>query len=181
MTNGLADTSLQQHGPKVYGIVQRTGSDRQQEVMAREWTVNHLQDEMRYIREVSANGTRTWLRCVDPTRKRAFLCPNAGERLSGEGEGADVWAVWRDAANHAESLAGNKGNAPEHQSPDLNCHLVELLMTAVFPQTANSHRRSLESEVKIRTEALKSFDQMNSSLITANLDLQVRRQGHGAP
>lgn len=55
MTNGAPETSLQQHGPKVYAVVQRTGSDRQQEVMAREWTVNHLQDEMRYIKEVSGN------------------------------------------------------------------------------------------------------------------------------
>ncbi|KAG8001531.1 Myocardial zonula adherens protein, partial [Nibea albiflora] len=52
MTNGVPETSLQHHGPKVYGVVQRTGSDRQPEVMAREWTANHLQDEMRYIREV---------------------------------------------------------------------------------------------------------------------------------
>uniref|UniRef100_A0A3Q3X0P5 Uncharacterized protein n=1 Tax=Mola mola TaxID=94237 RepID=A0A3Q3X0P5_MOLML len=51
MTNGVPETSLQHHGPKVYGIVQRMGSDRQQEVMAREWTVNHLQDEMKYIKE----------------------------------------------------------------------------------------------------------------------------------
>lgn len=55
MTNGAPESSLQQHGPKVYAVVQRTGSDRQQEVMAREWTVNHLQDEMRYIKEVSGN------------------------------------------------------------------------------------------------------------------------------
>lgn len=55
MTNGAPETSLQHHGPKVYGIVQRVGSDRQQEVMAREWTVSHLQDEMKYIREVSGN------------------------------------------------------------------------------------------------------------------------------
>lgn len=55
MTNGVPETSLQHHGPKVYGVVQRTGSDKQPEVMAREWTANHLQDEMRYIREVSGN------------------------------------------------------------------------------------------------------------------------------
>lgn len=52
-TNGAPETSLQHRGPKVYGVVQRTGSDRQQELMAREWTVSHLQDEMKYIREVS--------------------------------------------------------------------------------------------------------------------------------
>lgn len=55
MTNGAPETSLQHHGAKVYGVVQRTGSDSQQVVMAREWTANHLQDEMRYIREVSGN------------------------------------------------------------------------------------------------------------------------------
>lgn len=37
-------------------MLQRTGSDRQQEVMACEWSVNHLRDEMRYIREVSRDG-----------------------------------------------------------------------------------------------------------------------------
>lgn len=55
MTNGAPQSSLQHHGSKVYGVVQRVGSDKEQEVMAREWTVSHLQDEMRYIREVSGN------------------------------------------------------------------------------------------------------------------------------
>lgn len=45
-------------------------------------------------------------------------------------------------------------------------------------QAANSNRRSLESEVKIRTSAMESFDQMNSSLISANISLQVRNQCH---
>lgn len=55
MTNGAPETAHENHGPKVYGVVQRMGSDRQQEVMAREWTSNQLQDEMKYIREVSGN------------------------------------------------------------------------------------------------------------------------------
>lgn len=61
VTNGVADGSLQHGGPKVYGIVQRVGADRQQEVMAREWTASHLQDEMKYIREVSRSLTRASL------------------------------------------------------------------------------------------------------------------------
>jgi hypothetical protein len=40
----------------VYGVLQGTGSDRQQEVMACEWSVNHLRDEMSYIKEVSGDG-----------------------------------------------------------------------------------------------------------------------------
>uniref|UniRef100_A0A3P9QJJ8 Myocardial zonula adherens protein n=1 Tax=Poecilia reticulata TaxID=8081 RepID=A0A3P9QJJ8_POERE len=51
-TNGAPATSAQHHGPKVYGVVQRTSTDRRQELMAREWSVDHLHDEMRYIREV---------------------------------------------------------------------------------------------------------------------------------
>ncbi|KAG9341144.1 hypothetical protein JZ751_019582 [Albula glossodonta] len=43
---------LAENGPKVYGVVQRTGTDCQQELMAYEWPVSHLRDEMRYIREV---------------------------------------------------------------------------------------------------------------------------------
>lgn len=46
------------------------------------------------------------------------------------------------------------------------------------PQAANAQRRTLESEVKIRTSAMESFDQMNSSLITANLSLQVTNSTH---
>lgn len=41
-------------------------------------------------------------------------------------------------------------------------------------QEANTHRRSLESEVKIRTSAMDTYDQMNSSLIAANISLQVK-------
>lgn len=51
-TNGATETLLQNHGPKVYGVVQRTGGDKEKEVMARQWTVSHLQEEMKYIREV---------------------------------------------------------------------------------------------------------------------------------
>lgn len=45
--------------------------------------------------------------------------------------------------------------------------------SGLFLQSANSQRRSLEAEVKVRTAAMESFDQMNSSLISSNIDLQV--------
>ncbi|XP_074523165.1 myocardial zonula adherens protein isoform X2 [Halichoeres trimaculatus] len=120
MTNGAPETSLQHHGPKVYGIVQRTGSDRQQEVMAREWTVSHLQDEMRYIREVRDS--------LEKVRERMY---------------------------------GQFGGMQQS---------MQKLTQEI--RSANVHRRSLESEVRIRTQAMESFDQMNNSLISANLDLQ---------
>uniref|UniRef100_UPI0037E8DC5A myocardial zonula adherens protein isoform X2 n=1 Tax=Semicossyphus pulcher TaxID=241346 RepID=UPI0037E8DC5A len=120
MTNGVPETSLQHHGPKVYGIVQRTGSDRQQEVMAREWTVNHLQDEMKYIREVRDS--------LEKVRERMY------------------------------GQFGGMQQSMQKLSQEI--------------RAANSHRRSLESEVKIRTQAMESFDQMNSSLISANIGLQ---------
>ncbi|KAF7665328.1 hypothetical protein LDENG_00146780 [Lucifuga dentata] len=120
ITNGVPENSLQHHGPKVYGVVQRTGSDRQQEVMAREWTVSHLQDEMKYIREVRDS--------LEKVRERMY---------------------------------GQFGGMQQS---------VQRLSQEI--RTANSNRRSLEAEVKIRTAAMDSFDQMNSSLISANLDLQ---------
>lgn len=40
-------------------------------------------------------------------------------------------------------------------------------------QEANTHRRSLESEVKTRASAMDAYDQMNGSLIAANISLQV--------
>ncbi|XP_063046049.1 coiled-coil domain-containing protein 6-like [Engraulis encrasicolus] len=48
LTNGRS----REEGPKVYGVVRRGGDSENQEVMAREWSVNHLQQEMKYIREV---------------------------------------------------------------------------------------------------------------------------------
>lgn len=53
VTNGIGREQLAQHGPRVYGVVHSTGTNHQQEVIAREWSVSHLRDEMRYIREVS--------------------------------------------------------------------------------------------------------------------------------
>ncbi|KAF1392878.1 hypothetical protein PFLUV_G00032610 [Perca fluviatilis] len=120
MTNGAPETSLQNHGPTVYGVVQRTGSDRQQVVMAREWTANHLQDEMKYIREVRDS--------LEKVRERMY------------------------------GQFGGMQQSMEKLSQEI--------------RAANSHRRSLESEVKIRTTAMESFDQMNSSLISANISLQ---------
>ncbi|XP_054473707.1 protein GRINL1A isoform X2 [Anoplopoma fimbria] len=120
MTNGAPEIAQENHGPKVYGIVQRTGSDRQQEVMAREWTVNHLHDEMKYIREVRDS--------LEKVRERMY------------------------------GQFGGMQQSMQKLSQEI--------------KSANSHRRSLESEVRVRTTAMESFDQMNSSLISANIGLQ---------
>ncbi|XP_034045895.1 myocardial zonula adherens protein isoform X2 [Thalassophryne amazonica] len=124
LANGALETSLQHHGSKVYGIVQRTGSDRQQEVMAREWTVSHLHDEMRYIREVRDS--------LEKVRERMY------------------------------GQFGGMQQSMQKLSQEIGA--------------ANSHRRSLENEVKIRTAAMESFDQMNSSLMSANISLQLPLQ-----
>lgn len=55
MTNGVPEAPLQHPESKVSGAVQKSVPERQREVMARQWTVSHLQDEMRYIREVSGH------------------------------------------------------------------------------------------------------------------------------
>ncbi|KAM9409619.1 myocardial zonula adherens protein isoform 2-T2 [Pholidichthys leucotaenia] len=120
MTNGAPETSPQHHGPKVYGVVQRTGSDRRQQVMAREWTASHLQDEMKYIREVRDS--------LEKVRERMY---------------------------------GQFGGMQQS---------MQKLTQEI--RAASSHRRSLESEVRVRTAAMESFDQMNSSLVSANLSLQ---------
>lgn len=118
--NGVPESSLQHHGPKVYGVVQRTSSDRQQEVMAREWSVNHLQDEMKYIREVRDS--------LEKVRERMY------------------------------SQFGGMQQSVQKLTQEM--------------KAANSRSRSLEAEVRVRTAAMESFDQMNSSLISANLSLQ---------
>ncbi|XP_061749541.1 protein GRINL1A [Nerophis ophidion] len=120
MTNGLSEPSLQHHGPKMYGVVQRNNSSTVPEVRAREWTVNHLHDEMKYIREVRDS--------LEKVRERMY---------------------------------GQFGGMQ---------HSVQKLSQEM--RVANSRRRNLESEVKIRTAAMEKFDQMNSSLLSANIGLQ---------
>lgn len=64
----------------------------------------------------------------------------------------------------------------------LACEAVnksENVVRYVCLQESNSHRRTLESEVKTRTTAMDTFDQMNSSLIVANLSLQVTQSLSG--
>ncbi|XP_062327250.1 myocardial zonula adherens protein isoform X3 [Osmerus eperlanus] len=119
VTNGVQETP-QQPGPKVYGVVQRTGSDKQQEVMACEWSVNHLRDEMRYIKEVRDS--------LEKVRERMY------------------------------GQFGGMQQSMEKLSQEI--------------RSANSQRRSLEAEVRVRTAAMETFDQMNSSLISSNIDLQ---------
>ncbi|XP_062327251.1 myocardial zonula adherens protein isoform X4 [Osmerus eperlanus] len=123
VTNGVQETP-QQPGPKVYGVVQRTGSDKQQEVMACEWSVNHLRDEMRYIKEVRDS--------LEKVRERMY------------------------------GQFGGMQQSMEKLSQEI--------------RSANSQRRSLEAEVRVRTAAMETFDQMNSSLISSNIDLQVPLQ-----
>ncbi|CDQ61889.1 unnamed protein product [Oncorhynchus mykiss] len=120
-TIGELETSLQrQHGPKVHGVLQGTGSDRQQEVMACEWSVNHLRDEMSYIKEVRDS--------LEKVRERMY------------------------------GQFGGMQHSMQKLSQDI--------------RTANSQRKTLEKEVRVRTAAMDNFDQMNSSLISANIDLQ---------
>ncbi|XP_031686798.1 myocardial zonula adherens protein-like isoform X4 [Oncorhynchus kisutch] len=88
--------------------------------MACEWSVNHLRDEMRYIKEVR-----------DSLEK-------VSERMYGQ--------------------VGGMQQSMQKLSQDI--------------RTANSQRKTLEKEVKVRTAAMDSFDQMNNSLISANIDLQ---------
>ena len=52
LSNGTSREAGLASGPKVYGVVQSNGDTQEQEVMAREWPVNHLRDEMKYFREV---------------------------------------------------------------------------------------------------------------------------------
>ncbi|XP_054892726.1 myocardial zonula adherens protein isoform X2 [Poeciliopsis prolifica] len=119
-TNGAPATSAQHHGPKMYGVVQRTSTDRRQELMAREWTVDHLHDEMKYIREVRDS--------LEKVRERMY------------------------------GQFGGMQQSMEKLSREM--------------RAANAHRKTLESEVKVRTAAMENFDQMNSSLISANISLQ---------
>ncbi|XP_036440274.1 myocardial zonula adherens protein isoform X3 [Colossoma macropomum] len=107
-------------GPRVYGVVQRTGEQQQQEVTAREWPVSHLRDEMRYIREVRDS--------LEKVRERMY------------------------------GQFGGMQQSMQKLSQEL--------------RMANSQKRYLEAEVKTGRQAMQSFDQMNSSLISANIDLQ---------
>ncbi|KAK2914117.1 hypothetical protein Q8A67_002516 [Cirrhinus molitorella] len=120
ITNGIGREQLAQHGPRVYGVVQSTGTSHQQEVMARDWSVSHLRDEMKYIREVRDS--------LEKVRERMY---------------------------------GQFGGMQQS---------VQKLTQEL--KAANSHKRYLESEVKTRRAAMDSFDQMNNSLISANIDLQ---------
>ncbi|XP_056114951.1 myocardial zonula adherens protein isoform X1 [Rhinichthys klamathensis goyatoka] len=120
VTNGISREQLAQHGPRIYGVVHSTGSNHQQEVMARDWSASHLRDEMRYIREVRDS--------LEKVRERMY------------------------------GQFGGMQQSVQKLSQEL--------------KAANSHKRFLESEVRTRSAAMDSFDQMNSSLLTANIDLQ---------
>ncbi|KAK0136858.1 Myocardial zonula adherens protein [Merluccius polli] len=133
----LPESPAPHDGPKMYAVVQRTGSDRQQEVMARGWSVNHLQDEMRYIREAKDD--------------LMYVCPCLC-----------VPKVRDSLEKVRERMYGQFGGMQQS---------MQKLSQEI--RTSNSQRRSLESEVRVRTAAMDSFDQMNSSLISANIDLQV--------
>lgn len=120
VSNGIINSQPAQQGPRVYGVVQSTSPSHQQEVMAREWSVNHLRDEMSYIREVRDS--------LEKVRERMY------------------------------GQFGGMQQSMQKLSQEL--------------RVANAHKRHLESEVRTRSSAMDSFDQMNSSLISANIDLQ---------
>ncbi|XP_076853406.1 myocardial zonula adherens protein isoform X2 [Brachyhypopomus gauderio] len=106
--------------PRVFGVVQRLGEHQEQEVMARNWPVSHLRDEMRYIREVRDS--------LEKVRERMY------------------------------GQFGGMQQSMQKLSQEL--------------RLANSQKHYLEAEVKTGRAALENFDQLNSSLISANIDLQ---------
>ncbi|XP_051568979.1 myocardial zonula adherens protein-like isoform X2 [Myxocyprinus asiaticus] len=120
VTNGIGREQPIQHGHRVYGMVQSTGTNHQQEVMAHEVSVNHLRDEMRYIKEVRDS--------LEKVRERMY------------------------------GQFGGMQQSMQKLSQEL--------------KATNSHKCYLESEVRTRRAAMESFDQMNSSLISSNIDLQ---------
>ncbi|MBN3296299.1 MYZAP protein, partial [Amia calva] len=105
---------------KIYGVVHRPTSGSREEVVACEWSLNQLQDEMKYIREVRDS--------LEKVR----------ERMYGE-------------------FGGMKRSI---QKLSREMHV------------ANSQQQTIQAELKVKTEALESFDQMNSSLMSATIDLQ---------
>ncbi|XP_051945130.1 myocardial zonula adherens protein-like isoform X2 [Xyrauchen texanus] len=120
VTNGISREQPIQHGPRVYGVVQSTGTNHQQEVMASEVSVNHLRDEMKYIKEVRDS--------LEKVRERMY------------------------------GQFGGMQQTMQKLSQEL--------------KATNSHKSYLESEVRTRSAAMESFDQMNSSLISSTIDLQ---------
>ncbi|KAJ8343535.1 hypothetical protein SKAU_G00308640 [Synaphobranchus kaupii] len=119
VTNGVREKPTE-NGPKVYGVVQRMGTDSQQEVMAYGWPVNHLRDEMRYIREVRES--------LEKVRENMY------------------------------GQFGGVQQSMQKLSQDIKVAYVQ--------------RQCLESEVRVRTAAMDSYDQMNNSLISSNIELQ---------
>ncbi|KAL4613364.1 myocardial zonula adherens protein-like [Arapaima gigas] len=119
VTNGVSEKSPQRK-PQAYGATPRGGTDRQQEAMVHEWSVNHLRDEMNYIKEVRNS--------LEKVRERMY---------------------------------GQFGGMQ---------HSVQKLSQEI--KAANTQRQGLEAEVRVRTAAMESLDQMNSSLLSANISLQ---------
>uniref|UniRef100_A0A674NM86 Myocardial zonula adherens protein n=1 Tax=Takifugu rubripes TaxID=31033 RepID=A0A674NM86_TAKRU len=151
MTNGVPEAPLQHPESKVSGAVQKTGPERQREVMARQWTVGHLQDEMRYIREVRDS--------LEKVR----------ERMYGQFGGMQQSMQKLSREIRVKNSAAPCDCLRKRVKLEIN---VKMHATAWVLQEANTHRRSLESEVKTRTSAMDAYDQMNGSLIADNISLQ---------
>lgn len=75
--------------------------------------------------------------CVSP--------PHPGERLSGEGEGEDVRAVWRNAAVDEEAFSGNQGNEVGGSAAKL---CVKLLVNVKKRGSAGGQHASEDSGVR---------------------------------
>ncbi|XP_018595094.2 protein GRINL1A [Scleropages formosus] len=119
VANGVSEKSPQRKS-QVHGGVQQGDTNLQQEAMVHEWSVNHLRDEMNYIKDVR----------------------NSLEKLR-------------------ERMYGQFGGMQ---------HSVQKLSQDI--RAANVQRQDLEAQVKVRTAAMESLDQMNSSLLSANISLQ---------
>uniref|UniRef100_A0A3B3QJC3 Myocardial zonula adherens protein n=1 Tax=Paramormyrops kingsleyae TaxID=1676925 RepID=A0A3B3QJC3_9TELE len=117
--NGLMEKPSQRSAV-VGGGVPGADTDTQQGVMAHEWTVSHLRDEMNYIRAVRDS--------LEKVRERMY------------------------------GQFGGMQQSMQKMSQDI--------------KAANAQRQDLEAQVRVRTTAMESLDQMNSSLLSDNISLQ---------
>ncbi|MEQ2190578.1 hypothetical protein XENOCAPTIV_000553, partial [Xenoophorus captivus] len=154
----------------VYGVVQRTSSDRQQELMAREWTVNHLHDEMRYIREKSLlENCQNRMDRKDEVKSLQSTCEKTQEKLRDK----ERELAAAQAENQTLRLQNRPQEILERRDIGVGCDLLPRRLLQTLPDKGKKNKDFAE-KVHLAIEQRSEEERRQSLVSAARAELQSK-------
>ncbi|ERE76635.1 GRINL1A complex locus protein 1 [Cricetulus griseus] len=139
----------------VYGVVRRSDPNQQKEMVVYGWSTNQLKEEMNYIKDLSARGSKCWQQAREvPGPVSSLLCFHIRPRVM-----------------RIKPLALYMLYHPSLSSSP-HVPFLRIYSTDKLPQVSQAQKDYLDSHIQAQSSALDSFNAMNSALASDSVGLQ---------